>query len=140
MGSIGTTVAPLFGAYFILSKLQASDAPSQAVRYPYLGIAALLVLIAVVVFSLRLPVVHQATESDNSSQTGVKNIFSFRHLNYGVIGIFMYVGAEVSIGTFLTNYIADTLRISITEANSYVAFYWGSMLVGRLLGAYVLQK
>ena len=52
----------------------------------------------------------------------------------------MYVGAEVSIGTFLTNYISDTLKIPVTEANTYVAFYWGSMLVGRLAGSYILRR
>jgi FHS family L-fucose permease-like MFS transporter len=51
----------------------------------------------------------------------------------------MYVGAEVSIGTFLTNYISDTINISVTAANTYVAFYWGSMLVGRLIGSYILK-
>ncbi len=52
----------------------------------------------------------------------------------------MYAGAEVSIGTFLTNYISDTLKITVTDANTYVAFYWGSMLVGRLIGSYILKR
>lgn len=139
VGSIGTTTAPIFGAYFILSRLQTSAAPSEAVRYPYLGIAALLVVIAVVVSRLALPVIktvgthHSATEKEQTS------VFSFRNLNYGIIGIFMYVGAEVSIGTYLTNYIADTLSITVNQANNYVAFYWGSMLLGRLVGSYILQ-
>jgi FHS family L-fucose permease-like MFS transporter len=50
------------------------------------------------------------------------------------------VGAEVSIGTFLTNYIADTLAIAEEQANTYVAFYWGSMLVGRLIGSVLLKS
>jgi FHS family L-fucose permease-like MFS transporter len=140
VGSIGTTVAPLFGAYFILSRLQVSNAPSEAVRFPYLGIAALLIVIAIVVSRLSLPVIDQAAGPALSSAERAKSIFSFRHLNFGVVGIFMYVGAEVSIGTYLTNYIADTLAISVIDANTFVAFYWGSMLVGRLIGAYILQK
>ena len=138
VGSVGTTTAPVFGAYLILSRLQTSNAPSEAVRYPYLGIAALLIVIAVVVSRLQLPIIQTVTAKSPSSQKK-ENIFSFRNLNFGVIGIFMYVGAEVSIGTFLTNYIADTLRITVNEANSYVAFYWGSMLVGRLIGSYILK-
>jgi len=51
----------------------------------------------------------------------------------------MYVGAEVSIGTFLTNYITDTIGVNTHTANSYVAFYWGGMLVGRLIGSVLLK-
>ncbi|MEO6914306.1 MAG: sugar MFS transporter [Chitinophagaceae bacterium] len=139
VGSIGTTVAPVFGAYFILSRLQTSDAPSEAVRFPYLGIAALLIIIAVIVYNLSLPVISSSTDTTGTAARSEGSVFSFRNLNFGIIGIFMYVGAEVSIGTYLTNYISDTLQISVNDANSYVAFYWGSMLVGRLIGSYLLK-
>lgn len=137
VGSIGTTVAPLFGAYFILAPL--AHAPSEAVRYPYLGIAVLLALIAVVVWQLRLPVIKAGADAEQADNVVGRSAFSFRNLRFGIWGIFCYVGAEVSIGTFLTNYIADTLHISENEANSFVAFYWGSMLVGRFVGALVLK-
>ena len=139
VGSIGTTTAPVFGAYFILSRLQTSDAPSEAVRFPYLGIAALLIVIAIVVYNLSLPAINPSSDKKILSSKKEENVFSFRNLNFGIIGIFMYVGAEVSIGTYLTNYISDTVHITINDANAYVAFYWGSMLVGRLLGSYLLK-
>lgn len=139
VGSIGTTAAPIFGAYLILSKLQASDAPSEAVRFPYLGIAALLIIIALVVSQLALPVIKTSPGNSTNAESSNRSITSFRNLNFGIIGIFMYVGAEVSIGTFLTNYIADTLNITVTDANTYVAFYWGSMLIGRLIGSFILK-
>jgi FHS family L-fucose permease-like MFS transporter len=141
VGSIGTTLAPLFGAHFILSRLGESSASSEAVRYPYLGIAALLLVIALAVSRLRLPNIKAqgAGEGHNQAQAGT-SAFSFRNLNLGVWAIFCYVGAEVAIGTFLTNYIADTLAIAEQEANTYVAFYWGSMLVGRLVGSVLLKS
>lgn len=138
VGSIGTTLAPLFGAYFILSPLQESSAPSDAVKYPYLGIAILLITIALIVSRLALPTL-SSQPGENAPAAGPTSIFSFRNLNLGIIAIFMYVGAEVSIGTFLTNYIADSLAIAENEANTYVSFFWGSMLVGRLLGSYLLK-
>jgi FHS family L-fucose permease-like MFS transporter len=140
IGSIGTTTAPLFGAYFILSHIEESTQTSKAVQFPYIGIAASLIFIAVIVFRLRLPDISPGNES-SKSVTGKKkqNIFSFRNLNFGVWAIFVYVGAEVAIGTFLTNYIADTLKIPEQDANKYVAFYWGGMLVGRLLGSIILR-
>lgn len=139
VGSIGTTVAPLFGAYFILSGLQDSQASSEAVRLPYLGIAGLLIVIAIVVYRLSLPAI-RVSDTLTDSFIKDKTIFSFRNLNFGMVAIFMYVGAEVAIGTFLTNYLSETLNISITNANNYVAFYWGSMLAGRLLGAWILRS
>jgi FHS family L-fucose permease-like MFS transporter len=128
------------GSYFILNRLKESHASSEAVRYPYLGIACLLVLIAGIVYRLKLPQIKaEAGSAVMPSDEKVKTVFSFRNLNFGVWAIFAYVGAEVSIGTFLTNYIADTLKIEVHQANSFVAFYWGSMLIGRLLGSLVLQ-
>ena len=139
IGSIGTTVAPIFGASFILSRLEESGTSSDAVKYPYLGIAAMLVCIALVVYNLNLPVINTKAASINATTAERKNIFSFRNLNFGAWAIFAYVGAEVSIGTFLTNYISDTMSVGVENANTYVSYYWGGMLVGRLLGSYLLQ-
>lgn len=139
VGSLGTTTAPLFGAYFILSRLGDSGGSSDAVSTPYLGIGLVLIVIALALSRLSLPEV-VADEVDQGAANGpVKSIFAFRNLNLGAIGIFVYVGAEVAIGTFLTNYISDTLAIEEHQANNYVALYWGSMLVGRLAGAVLLK-
>lgn len=139
VGSIGTTVAPIFGAHYILSRLQESGASSDAVKYPYLGIAALLICIALVVYNLKLPKISTGAESAVASPEERRSLFSFRNLNFGSWAIFAYVGAEVSIGTFLTNYIAETLSVGVENANSYVSYYWGGMLVGRLIGSYLLK-
>ena len=140
VGSIGTTVAPILGSYFILSRLSESHASSEAVRYPYLGIAGMLILIAFVVFRLKLPKLKlRANLTPSFDHEAAKSIFSYRNLNFGILAIFMYVGAEVSIGTFLTNYISDTSGIDIKDANNYVAFYWGFMVIGRLIGAFLLK-
>jgi FHS family L-fucose permease-like MFS transporter len=96
------------GAYFILSRLQVSNAPSEAVRFPYLGIAALLIVIAIVVSRLSLPVIDQAAGPALSSAKEQKAFF-FSPFKLWSGWDFMYVGAEVSIGTYLTNYIADTV-------------------------------
>lgn len=138
VGSLGTTVAPLFGAYYILGPLHETNASSDAVKGPYLGIALVLIIIAAVVYMLSLPVIKTAS-SAAAQPTGGKGIFGFRNLKLGVIALFAYVGAEVSVGTFLTNYIADLLTISESQANNYVALYWGSMMVGRLIGFFGLK-
>jgi len=137
VGSLGTTVAPVFGAYFILSQLGYKHVGSEAVKLPYLGIALFLIIIALSVSRLNLPQIASAPEDEGSGNSA--GIFTFRNLNLGILGIFFYVGAEVSIGTFLTNYVADTLSIAVHDANAYVAFYWGSMLIGRLVGSVILR-
>lgn len=139
VGSIGTTVAPLFGAHFILARLEEAGSSSDAVKYPYIGIALLLILIVLVLSQLKLPIIQAAAVQENERNEGLWVLFRFRNLSYGVWALFFYVGAEVAIGTFLTNYVADTLFISETEANHYVAYYWGGMLVGRIAGGFFLR-
>ncbi|SDC50289.1 sugar MFS transporter [Niabella drilacis] len=137
IGSIGTTVAPLFGAHFILSRM-GTRVTGSTLTAPYLGIGLTLVLIAVAVSLLALPRIATGQTARDEAGAG-QRLFAFRNLKFGVIAIFMYVGAEVAIGTFLTNYIADLLSIKEHAANSYVAFYWGGMLAGRLMGAALLK-
>lgn len=140
VGSVGTTVAPILGAHFILSGVSDAEG-SEAVRLPYLIIAGVLILIAIIVYQLRLPAIKSGSVIKGATAQGsAKSIFSFRNLNLGAVGIFVYVGAEVSIGTFLTNYIAELLSINVEAANNYVAIYWGSMAVGRLIGALILKS
>jgi FHS family L-fucose permease-like MFS transporter len=138
-GSLGTTTAPIFGAYFILASLQQSSS-SDAVKFPYLGIGGLLIAIALVVSRLNLPVISVSDDNVDKTIVPAESVFSFRNLNLGVIAIFAYVGAEVSIGTFLTNYISNLLKITESDANTFVAFYWGLMLIGRLIGSVILKS
>lgn len=141
IGSLGTTAAPIFGAHFILSGLtEERVSSSDAVKYPYLGITTLLLLIAATVYVLKLPQIKSGqTEASEQRIDQKTSILSFRNLKLGIVALFFYVGAEVSIGTFLTNYIADTLSIAEAAANTYVAFYWGGMIIGRLFGAVILN-
>jgi len=141
VGSMGTTVAPILGAHFILSHIKESHASSAAVGYPYLSIACVLIVIALIVYRLKLPQIKAVVNTNETAgRPATKSVFSFRNLNFGIGAIFVYVGAEVSLGTFMTNYVSDTLRIDVHQANNYVAFYWGGMLVGRLLGSAILQS
>ncbi|WP_126974471.1 sugar MFS transporter [Gynurincola endophyticus] len=136
VGSIGTTVAPFFGAQFILSNITVSDKDSSTLSSTYLGIGAVLLIIAVILVTISLPKIQKTIRT---TPVLLKETLSFKNLKLGMLGIFMYVGAEVSIGTFLTNYIVDTVHIQEHDANKYVALYWGGMLVGRLAGALILK-
>ena len=68
-------------------------------------------------------------------------MLSHRHLLLGAIGIFLYVGGEVSIGSFLINFIGERniAGLSHAEAANYVSYYWGAAMVGRFIGFVVMR-
>jgi MFS transporter, FHS family, L-fucose permease len=154
--SLGTFLAPFFGGLLILSsapktadqiRAMAPDAAlayrlheAASVKMPYVGLGIALVLLAVAIGSFKLPKIehaqHKVGEKVNDS------IWRHPNLIFGAIAIFVYVGAEVSIGSFLVNYFAQPEIGGLTEkvAASFVAFYWGGAMVGRFIGSALLQK
>src|ERR1700746_3837253 len=153
--SLGTFLAPFFGGLFILTAARNIDevralAPdalqayrlheAATVKLPYVGLGIALVLLAVAIGSFKLPKIphaqHQLGEKVHDS------IWKHPNLIFGAVGIFVYVGAEVSIGSFLVNYFSQPEIGGLTEkvAASFVAFYWGGAMVGRFIGSALLQK
>jgi len=115
-------------------------AQAQSVQLPYLGIAAGLLVLASLAYLLRLPPLTEATEQADPRHHTFSEVLRHRHLRLGVIAIFLYVGAEVSIGSFLINYIA-TPRIGNIDASSatrYVSYYHGAAMLGRFAGSLLL--
>jgi FHS family L-fucose permease-like MFS transporter len=128
--SLGTTVGPIVGAALILG---AATADASAVQGPYLILAGLLLLVAIMFRYIKLPRI-ASVESDDSSD---ESVWSHRSLVLGALAIFLYVGGEVSIGSFLVNYFAESSigGLSHAEAGEMVAYYWGAAMIGRLVGA-----
>ncbi|MFT4928572.1 MAG: FHS family L-fucose permease-like MFS transporter [Phenylobacterium sp.] len=149
--ALGTTVAPFFGALLILGvATEAADSASlidkqaEAVQFPYLLLAASLFILAAVFAWLKLPKVDFANTdaADNEAQAGSGSAWQYRHLVLGALGIFVYVGAEVSIGSFLVNFLGEESIAGMEEleAAKYIAYYWGGAMVGRFIGAAAMQK
>ncbi len=154
--SLGTFLAPFFGGLLILSAapktvdeiraftveaLQAYRLQEAAtVKTPYVGLGIALVVLAIAIGIFKLPKIehaqHKVGEKVNDS------IWRHPNLIFGAIAIFVYVGAEVSIGSFLVNYFSQPDIGGLTEkvAASFVAFYWGGAMVGRFIGSALLQK
>lgn len=160
--SLGTTIAPFFGSILILTLAVKSSeeiskmAPAQisaykaaeasAVQVPYLGLAASLFLLAAIIAWVRLPKI-KAESNNDDTESGTfdhlhESAWKYKHVILGAIGIFVYVGAEVAIGSFLVNYLGEKNIGGFTEAQAgkYVSFYWGGAMVGRFIGAAVLRK
>lgn len=136
--ALGTTVAPIFGGWLILDNVsQDINSKAEAVQLPYVGLALALVLIALVFAFVKLPKIQDAEESKAEGSA-----WKFRHLVLGALGIFTYVGAEVSIGSTLVMYFGDEGLHLFGEADAtkYLSIFWGGAMVGRFIGSAVMQK
>lgn len=153
--ALGTTVAPKIGGLLILSTVPlAVEAVRQlgpqalqdyrvheaaTVKLPYTVIGFALILLAVLIATSKLPQVEAASPAKKVRDDSV---WKHPNLYFGAVGIFMYVGAEVSIGSFLVNYFSlpEIAGLTAVAAAGFVSFYWGGAMVGRFVGAYVLQR
>lgn len=158
--SLGTTVAPVVGAMMILdvavktpaeiAAMNAEEiatyraAEAASVQLPYLGLALVLVLIAVTFAFIRLPRIEagatgEVTQPDAANDS--PSAWSHRHLVLGALAIFLYVGGEVSIGSFLVNFLSqpDIAGLHEQAAGRLVALYWGGAMIGRFVGSYLTR-
>ena len=176
--SLGTTIAPVVGALFLLSdsvktseeisllnntdKASYYAAEAATVQTPFLFIAAFIGILALTFSFIKLPKV-----MEESPKGGYLALLKNKMMMLGALGIFVYVGAEVAIGSFLVNYFNDmNLAVVIAEnqtmmniantiastfnktfSNSdpksllgiFIIFYWGGAMIGRFIGAYLTK-
>lgn len=151
--SLGTTIFPYFGAILILGGLATVAAKdlsgpalsayrtqeSQAIVHGYLGIAAALAVVAAVVWLFRNRLKGEQHEASSLAQ-GL-SLLKRRRFGFGAACIFLYVGAEVAIGSFLVSYLvqSNVLNLSQEAAGKLLPFYWGAALVGRFVGSLLLR-
>jgi FHS family L-fucose permease-like MFS transporter len=151
--SLGTTIFPIVGAALILGSLASMSgdqlsgaelrayrtAESQAIVNGYLGIAVALGIVAAVVWFFRNALrgeVHAASE-------GLAGLDLLRRprFGFGALCIFLYVGAEVAIGSLIVNYLmqAHVMALPEQDAGKLIGLYWGGAMVGRFIGSVVLR-
>jgi FHS family L-fucose permease-like MFS transporter len=139
--SLGTTLAPFFGSYLFLATTgeRSKLASAEAVRIPYVGLALTLFLLAGAVALFKLPRI-DSVEGDPGAHS-IRDALRVRHLALGALAIFLYVGAEVSIGSFMVSFLEQPKvgNLDPVTAARHVAYYWGGAMVGRFAGALVLR-
>ncbi|HEX5488760.1 MAG TPA: sugar MFS transporter [Rhodanobacteraceae bacterium] len=158
LNSLGTTIAPKLGGLLILStavlgatelaKLPAAQQlvykaqQAHIVQGPYLGIAIVLFLLAIIVWIFHLPPVEGADEQTDDPRHTFKDALAHPRVWLGMAAIFVYVGAEVSIGSFMINYISlpQIGDMAESRAAGFVSLYWGGAMVGRFIGAALLTR
>jgi MFS transporter, FHS family, L-fucose permease len=151
--SLGTTIFPYFGSLLILGGLAnvsakqlsgtALDAyrtaESQAIVHGYLGLALALAVIAGVVWLFRNALKGESHE-ESSGLAGL-DLLKRPRFGFGALCIFLYVGAEVSIGSLIVNYLMQAQVMGLEEqaAGKLIGLYWGGAMVGRFIGSAVLR-
>jgi FHS family L-fucose permease-like MFS transporter len=133
INSLGTTLAPIIGGSLILSQATEGAASGiSTVKMPYLVLTAIFIVLIIVFKLVRLP-------DFNNHQNLEKGMGALRfpQLNWGILAIFFYVGAEVTVGSFMTSFagLPEIKGVGAKEATIYVALYWGSIMVGRFASA-----
>jgi FHS family L-fucose permease-like MFS transporter len=153
--SLGTTLAPLFGGYLILGRskggtseagvtLTAAEryADAQSVILPYIIVAAVLVVLAVVIARFPLPAMGGATRRASREARKGLSLWNHRNLVFGVPAIFIYLIAEIGVSNLFINFISqpDIGNLTHQQASNYLFLLWGGMMVGRFLGSLLMQK
>ncbi len=147
--ALGTFIGPFFGAWLILGSMTtledaAAPASGENLKLPFLYIAiglAAMSAVFVAFWHARLGG-EAAASSEVSLGRSTFALLKRPRSGLGALSIFLYVGAEVSIGSLLVNYLMEqhTLGLAAAAAGRMVAFYWGGAMVGRLIGSVVMRK
>jgi FHS family L-fucose permease-like MFS transporter len=151
--SVGTTLFPYYGATVILGSLADVDPSkltgaaltafrvqaSHVVVPVYVGLSVVLLVIAAAMWFQRKKLVEPASESP--SLRHALQLIRQKRFGFGASCIFLYVGAEVAIGSLIVSYLmrSDVLGLGAEAAGKHVIFYWGGAMVGRFIGSYLLK-
>ena len=155
MNSAGTMLAPLFGAYLILGRSRGGTAAAgtvltqaerladaQSVILPYVLVAIVLVVLAMVIARFPLPAMGGATSRVAKEERRQHSLWKHRNLVFGIPAIFIYLIAEIGVANLFVNFVSqpDIANVTAEQAGRYLTFLWGGMMVGRFVGSAVMQK
>lgn len=131
INSFATTIAPIIGGALILTSVAAAS-DINSVKKPYLVLSGIFILLIVVFKIVKLPTF--TSEQTMEKGTGA---LQFPQLTLGILAIFFYVGAEVTVGSFMTGFVGlpEIKGIPASAATIYVSLYWGSLMIGRFAGS-----
>ena len=155
MNSAGTMLAPLFGAYLILGRSKGGTAEAgtvltqaerladaQSVILPYVIVAVVLVVLAVIIARFPLPAMGTATSRVAREERKKHSLWKHRNLVFGIPAIFIYLIAEIGVANLFVNFVSqpDIANLTNEQAGRYLTFLWGGMMVGRFAGSAIMQR
>jgi len=148
-------LAIIFGKYLILARTTAGTAAhgtqlteaqrmadAQATELPYLIVAIVLALLAILIARAKLPALGAATQRANAEDRKGLSLWSHRNLILGCVGIALCVLGEIGVSSYFINFVSqpDVANLAQDHAASYLLFFWGGMMVGRFAGAALMRK
>lgn len=140
INNFGTTIGPLLVSFAIFGSVTAETAgvaSIESVKTPYLILGAVFILVAIIFrFSsvpnkIDLDKVAEEEAEDVSKVEHKKNVLSYPQLIMGMIGIFVYVGVEVSTASNLPAFLQQDLNISTDKVAPFISLFWASLMIGR---------
>ncbi len=153
--SMGTFFAPYFGGYLILSRTVAGTsmdgttisaaqrlADAQATQLPYVLVAVVLAILALVISRAKLPAIGGATQRASATDRKALSLWSHRNLVFGIPAIFIYLIAEIGVANLFISFVSQPEIGNMTHASAanYLILLWGGMMVGRFLGAFIMKR
>ncbi|HYQ57776.1 MAG TPA: glucose/galactose MFS transporter, partial [Draconibacterium sp.] len=148
LNSVATVIAPIFVSILLVTpelgegEVLSNSAIQDIVKSPFMGIGIVTIAILVIMFFLKLPDIKG--EQEEAEQTRVvkhkSSAFKYPHVWLGSLGIFVYMGIEIGIPSFFADFATQKNAVITTSTTDMLKFYWGGLMVGRLLGIFVLQK
>ncbi len=143
MNSVATVIAPIFVSMLIISDgVDATKMSPTQVQNPFLIIGIIAVVIFLIMLFLKLPQIKGDEHDDSAVPKEYKtSAFKYKHVWLGSLAIFFYMGIEIGIPSFFADYTRNLgLEFSSVQRTDMLKYYWGGLMVGRLLGIFVLQK
>lgn len=141
--SIGSLAAPFIAGVFIFSSAGTaltSAARAHMLEGPYIAITVALLVLAFIVMMLHLPAIVSATPDagEKVPSTAGRSIWSYKHTVLGMVGIFFYVGLEISLAAITIQFCLSQGMTNIETASLMVSLFYLGMMIGRLLGSFVM--
>ncbi|WP_443027174.1 sugar MFS transporter [Sphingomonas sp. LR60] len=155
LNSAGTMLAPLFGAYLILGRSKGGTAATgtvlteaerladaQSVVLPYVLVAIVLVVLAVIIARFPLPAMGSSTSRVAKEDRKNHSLWKHRNLVFGIPAIFIYLIAEIGVANLFVNFVSQPQIANVTaeQAGRYLTFLWGGMMIGRFAGSAIMQR
>ncbi|MFY8009386.1 MAG: MFS transporter, partial [Flavobacterium sp.] len=138
INNLGTTIGPLIVSFAIFGSATSGDTDMsiESVKIPYLVLGAAFLLVAVLLKFSSLPDKPVAVVEEEGVAASTRNsALSYPQLILGMIGIFVYVGVEVSTASNLPAYMESDLGFDTKDIAPFISLYWASLMIGRWTGA-----
>jgi len=146
LNSVATVIAPIFVSILLVTPdlepgtIMENDAIQAIVKGPFLMIGVVTAIILGIMFFLKLPEIKTEEPTDGSAvKTYKASAFKYPHMWLGSLAIFFYMGIEIGIPSFFADYVAK-LGLENIDTTDMLKFYWGGLMVGRIVGIFILRK